>query len=379
MRQNEKRLKSIEDRGHAPADLEQKVDDLAKEIQKFDEVKERLEQAETKLNRPPAGPDSPDGGAEAKARAGAMRKYIRYGEKSLGPDEVKLLSVGSDPEGGYTVTPEMSTRIIEKIFETSPMRDLAMVETISTDALEIPDDLNEANGDWVAEQDVRVETATPKIGVRRIPVHEVYANPKATQKLLDDSSVDVESWLARKIGDKMGRLQNTAFINGTGVGQPRGILTYPAGTTNPGQVQQVNSGSAAALTADGLRSLFFALKSGYIQGANWLMSRNAVEAISKLKDSQNQYLWQPGLQQGEPQSLLSHPIRRMEDMPAVAANSLSIAFGNFREAYTIVDRSGIRTLRDPFSNKPFVSFYSIQRVGGDVTNFEAFVIQKTAA
>jgi HK97 family phage major capsid protein len=277
------------------------------------------------------------------------------------------------------MTSEISQQAIQKVYETSPMRNIATVQTISSDALEIPEDLNEADSGWTSERSARTETSTPQIGVRRIPVHELYAMPKATQTLLDDSRIDVESWLSVKIADKMARIENSAFINGDGVGKPRGILTYLAGTTNPGQVQQVNSGNASSLTADGLRALFYTLKGSYIPNARWLMSRSAIEEVSKLKDSGGSYIWQPGFQEGEPQTLLGHPIERMEDMPQVVANSMSVAFGDFRQAYTIVDRMGLRVLRDPFSSKPFVLFYTTKRTGGDVANFEAFAIQKTAA
>jgi len=151
----------------------------------------------------------------------------------------------------------MSLKIITQVFETSPMRDLATIETISTDALEIAEDLGEAGAGWTNERDPRTETNTPTLGMRHIPVHELYAMPKATQNLLDDAKIDVESWLATKISDKFSRLENEAFITGDGVGKPRGILTYPAGTANPGQVEQVNSGTNAAVTSDGLRSLFY--------------------------------------------------------------------------------------------------------------------------
>lgn len=380
VRRNDERLAAIEKKGHADPLLEEQVDRIAGELQDLNEVKESLGRIETQLNRPGfeiAQPGATDPAA-AKRKA-AVLKYLRKGEGALNPDEKKVLAVDSDPDGGYWVTPEMSSQVISKVFETSPMRNVATIETISTDALEIPDDLNEADSGWTSERGVRNETNTPQIGVRRIPVHELYAMPKATQTLLDDAKIDIESWLSRKVADKLARLENTAFINGTGSGQARGILTYPAGTTNPGQIEQINSENASAITADGLRSLFYALKSPYVNDARWLMSRSTVESISKLKDSSNQYLWEPSLQAGEPQTLLGHPIERMEDMPAVAANSLSIVFGDWKQAYTIVDRTGIRVLRDPFSSKPFVLFYTTKRTGGDVTNFEACVIQKTAA
>ena len=376
---NDQRLAEIQKKGYADPLLEEQVDRVAKEIQNLTEVKSRLEQVETKLERPGFGRHEIENSDPiSRERKEAVTHYLRKGEGFLTPQETKLLASDSDPDGGYWMTAEISQQAVKKIFETSPMRNISTVETISTDALEIPEDLNEADSGWTSERSARTETNTPQIGVRRIPVHELYAMPKATQTLLDDSRIDVESWLSMKIADKMARIENSSFINGDGVGKPRGILTYSAGLTNPGQVQQINSGSASALTADGLRKLFYALKSSYIPNARWMMSRSAIEEVSKLKDSSGSYIWQPGFQDGEPQTLLGHAIERMEDMPQVAANSLSVAFGDFRQAYTIVDRMGLRVLRDPFSSKPFVLFYTTKRTGGDVANFEAFAIQKTA-
>ncbi len=377
---NDQRLGEIQKKGYADPVLEEQVDRVAKEIQNLAEVKERLERIETKLERPILGKhesDKPD--PFSSERKEAVVHYLRKGEGFLTPQEIKLLATDSDPDGGYWMTSGISQQAIQKVYETSPMRNIASVETISTDALEIPEDLDETDSGWASERSARPETSTPQIGLRRIPVHELYAMPKATQTLLDDSRIDVESWLSVKIADKMVRIENSAFINGDGVGKPRGILTYLSGISNPGQVQQVNSESASSLTADGLRSLFYALKGAYIPNARWLMSRSAIEEVSKLKDSTGSYIWQPGSQEGEPQTLLGHPIERMEDMPRVAANSMSVAFGNFRQTYTIVDRMGLRVLRDPFSSKPFVLFYTTKRTGGDVANFEAFAIQKTSA
>ncbi len=377
---NDQRLLEIQKKGSADPVLEEQVDRIAKEIQNLTEVKERIEKVETKLNRPRMALDENEKyDPHSHVRKQAVVHYLRKGEGLLSAEEVKLLSSDSDPDGGYWMTPEISEHAVQKVFETSPMRNLATVETISTDALEIPEDLNEADSGWTSERAARPETNTPQIGVRRIPVHELYAMPKATQTLLDDSRIDVEMWLSMKIADKMSRIENASFINGDGTGKPRGILTYTAGMTNPGEVQQINSGNASSLTADGLRTLFYTLKSPYIPNAKWLMSRSAIEEVSKLKDSSGSYIWQPGFQEGEPQTLLGHAIERMEDMPQVAANSLSVAFGDFSQAYTIVDRMGLRVLRDPFSSKPFVLFYTTKRTGGDVTNFEAFAIQKTAA
>ncbi|MGP0628936.1 phage major capsid protein [Nitrospina sp. 32_T5] len=375
---NDQRLSELE-KGRQDPLLGNQVDRLGHEVQDLNEIKSRMERIETQLNRPifDSGPAStfhvdPE-------RKQAIHTYLRKGEGALSPHEVKLLSVDSDPQGGYWVTSEISQRVITQIAESSPLRHLAAVETISSDALEIPEDLSDTEVGWTSETGVRSETDTPTIGVRRIPVHELYAMPKATQKLLDDARVNVEEWLSHKIAAKMSYVENSAFINGDGIDKPRGLLTYPAGTTNPGQVRQVNSGHASQITADGLRAAFYALKTPYIRHARWIMSRSTIEVISKLKDGGGSYLWEPGLKEGEPQMLLGHPIERMEDMPSVSANALPIAFGDWKQAYTIVDRSGVRVLRDPFSAKPFVLFYTTKRTGGDVTNFEALVIQKIAA
>ncbi len=371
---NDQRWDALQKKGHADPLLEEQVDRIGSDVQRLSEMKERLERVETRLNRPAfASHSAPLTGRDGELKE-AMVKYLRTGDFN----ECKLLSIDGDPQGGYWVGSETSDRVAKKMHETSPMRNIAAIESISSDALEMTEDLNEADAGWTSERAPRTESATPSIGVRRIPVHELYAMPKATQNLLDDARVDLESWLVNKVADKISRLENSAFIDGDGVGKPRGILTYPAGTTNPGQVEQINSGVDGAADADGLRNLFYALKSPYLTNAKWLMRRSMISAVSKLKDSSGNYLWEPGLTLGEPQTLLGHSIERMEDMPALASNSLSIAFGDFQQAYTIVDRVGVRVLRDPYSAKPFVLFYSTKRTGGDVVNFEALVIQKMA-
>lgn len=272
----------------------------------------------------------------------------------------------------------MSARIVEKLFESSPMRELATVETTTSSSWEYLPDTDEPGSGWVGETQARPETTSPEIKKGEIVVHELYAEPRATQKILDDAGVNVEAWLGRKVGGKFGRDEATAFVSGNGVGLPRGILTYPAGTAWA-QIEQVNSGSASTLTGDGLIDLETALKAPYRARAVWLMNRTTQAVVRKFKDGQNQYLWQPGLAQGVPPTLLGYPVRLADDMPVVAADALAVAFGDFREAYTIVDRLGIRILRDAFTAKPFVKFYTTKRVGGDVVNFEAIKIQKVAA
>ena len=258
------------------------------------------------------------------------------------------------------------------------MRQVASVEEVSSDALEIIEDKDAADAGWTTETGTRSDTTTPQISKKTIPVHELYAQPKATQKLMDDSSIDIESWLAGKLSDIFSRKENTAFISGDGVGKPRGILTYAAGT-NWGEIEQINSGVSGSITADAIVLLTYALKEDYANRASFLMNRAAVQDVRLLKEATtNQYLWQPGLAAGAPDTLLGAPVIQAADMPTPAADSLSIAFGDFGSGYQIVDRTGVRILRDPFTDKPFVKFYTTKRVGGDVTNFEAIKLMKLA-
>lgn len=313
-----------------------------------------------------------------KAWAESFSTYLRANDDR--EIDAKALSAGSNPNGGYLVPVATSARVIAKIFESSPIRQLAMVENIGTDTLELPIDIGEGACGWVGEEQTRATTDTPTVGVQRIPVHELYAKPKATQKFLEDAAINVEQWLAMKTGDKMGRTEATSFVSGTGVNQPRGILTYTAGSAGVrGTIQQVASGHATLITGDVITKMPLKIKSAYLSNARWLMKRSSIEAVMLLKDGQGQYLWRPGLQAGVPSVLGGYPLMPADDMPAIGAGALPIAFGDFRAGYTIVDRLGITTLRDPYSAKPFVEFYSRKRVGGDVVDFEAFALVVVAA
>jgi HK97 family phage major capsid protein len=319
------------------------------------------------------------GAADMDGYKAAFDTFIRKGEEVMGPDERKALSVGTDPDGGYVVNPDLSGRIVLRVFETSPMRAYASVQVISSDALEGLFDLNQASSGWVGETDSRAETATPQLGKWRIPAHELYAKPRATQKLLDDASINMESWLAAKVSEKFARDEANAFVVGNGVNRPRGFLTYPAGTTLPGQIEQFPTGASAALAAapdggDALINALYGLKQQYRANATWFMNRATTRLVRRAKDADGAYIWSPGIQAGQPATLLGYPVAAFEDMPDPAAASLSIAVGDMREAYQIVDRLGIRTLRDPYSAKPYVEFYTTKRVGGDVVNFEAIKI-----
>lgn len=406
---NDQRLREIERRGAADPLTDMKVNRLNGEISRAldaaDAAKRRVDQIETAISRSPAH-GSGDEWKEAEMfmleRKGrieqdlgidgyrqyksALRSYLRKNNAGGGVDEIKALSAGSDPDGGYTVTPDLSGRIAQLVRDTSPMRQVASVITIGTDALEGIHDLNEATSGWVGETESRPETAAPKIGEYRIPVHEQYAEPRATQKLLDDSLFNVEEWLAAKIAERLARMENESFVTGNGVKKPRGFLTYAAGTPSASGfsvIEQVLSGGSGDFAdenpGDALISLVYALKSAYREKAVFMMKRSTLAEVRKLKDGNDNYIWQPDFQMKQGGTLLGFSVVEAEDMPDITAGSLSIAFGDFSAGYQIVDRQGIRILRDSFTAKPYVKFYTTKRVGGDVVNFEAIKLMKFAA
>jgi HK97 family phage major capsid protein len=333
------------------------------------------------LNRSMSGAMPADNLNAYRATAAA---YYRKGMDGLNDVERKALSVGGDPTGGYVVHPDMSGRIVTKVHETSPMRAYASVQTISSDALEGLYDLELAGAEWVGELQTRSETTTPTLGAYRIPAHELAAKPRISQKMLDDAEINIEQWLAEKIALKFSLAESTAFTTGDGVAQPRGFLTYTSGTTNPGTIEQIVSGVNGNLAAspaggDTLLDALYSLKQQYRANATWFMNRTTTKLVRKAKDSDGAYLWAPGIAAGQPASLFGYPMAAFEDMPDPETDSLSIAVGDMRAAYQIVDRIGIRTLRDPYSAKPSVEFYTIKRVGGAVLNFEALKLIKLAA
>lgn len=318
--------------------------------------------------------------------AAGLDTYMRVGADNRRFSEARnLMEVGSDPAGGYTVTPDMSGRIIKKIFETSPARQLFGVVSIGTDAIEGMIDRDDLDSGWVGEKQPRPETGTPELGKWRIDVHEQYAMPKVTQKLLDDSGFDIEGWLAAKVADKFARTENSATFSGDGVNKPRGILTYQTAATNDAtrawQVfQHIASGSTSTISdTNFLIDLVFSLKAAYRANAGWTMNRKTLAEVRKLKDGDGNYLWQPDFTQRQGGALLGYGIVEAEDMPDIASNALSIGFGDFKSAYQIVDRMGIRVLRDPYTEKGFVKLYTTKRIGGDALDFDAVKFMKFAA
>jgi len=298
---------------------------------------------------------------------------LRMDEKQIAPEQYKRLSVGVDPDGGYTVTPFMASQILNRMFESDPIRQLATIETISTDAYEQLVDWSDVNVGWEGETVQGTETTTPQLNKKRIQVHNMYARVYATQQLLEDSSINIEAWLSNRASERMGRFESAAFVTGNGIGKPRGFLTYADGTSF-GQVERVNMGAAAAITADGLIRVKYSLKEFFLNRGTWLVNRQTIRDIMLLKDGVGNYLWKPSIANDGNSTILDLPVRMSTTMPVVAANALSVALADWREAYYIVDRLGITVQRDPYTAKPFVEFYFRKRLGGDVMNWDAIKI-----
>ena len=364
---NDERLDDLEKKGSVDSLTEEKVNRLNDFLEK---AQNRLTRLETASGRPLLAA----GSEQDTAEKGTFFSYLRKGTEGF---EQKSLSSLNDASGGYLIPHSMLNKIYSTMVITSPMRSISRVTDISMDALELLQEKGMAEVGWVAETAERPETSTPELRKIRIAVHQIYAKPRASQKLLDDATVDIETWLAQKIAEKMTLSENAAFINGDGNGKPKGFLTYESvevGKGEWGKFEAILTKSSDALTdGDVLVETFHTLKAQYLNGAKWLMSRSAMAAIRKLKGENKQYLWQPSMIEGTPPTLLGSPVLIADDMPAldVKKAGTAIAFGNFREAYQIVDRAGLHVLRDPFSAKPYVEFYATKRVGGDVINFDA--------
>lgn len=321
-------------------------------------------------------------------------RFLKVGDRDHAVQAA--MQVGSDPDGGYWVPTQMSNRIIKRMFETSPMRQVATVMSIPTDSVAFPTDTNDATtGGWVGETTARTTTATPTIGEQTIYVREQFAQPRVTQKLLDMATIDVEGWLNAKIADKLVREENDAFVNGDGVAKPRGFMSYKAtavttddATRAWGVLQYVATGAAGAFPdasgipgasdPDSLITLVSKLKPAYRANAIWAMNRGTEAVVRKLKDADGRYMVGMGdLRDGATGfTLLGYPIVTMEDMDDVGSDAFAIAFGDFRAGYVIVDGRGIRILRDPYTDKPYVKFYTTKWVGGDLTDSDAVKLLK---
>jgi HK97 family phage major capsid protein len=329
------------------------------------------------------GEDDPDKAAYGQA----FNKWFRKGDRAvedLGELAVKAkMTTDSDPDGGYLVPTEMDSQIDRVLGTVSAMRQLARVISISTDEFKKLVNMGGAGSGWVGEREGRSETSTPTLRELVFNTAEIYANPAATQKLLDDGSVDIAAWLADEVGVEFAEQEGAAFVTGDGVKKPRGFLAYDTVANASyawGKLGFVISGGAAGFAssnpADAIIDLYYALKAGYRNGASFLTSDAVMKDVRKFKDGQGNYLWAPPTGPDMPATILGKPVVTDDNMPALGSNAFPMAFGNFQRGYLIVDRMGVRVLRDPYTNKPYVHFYTTKRVGGGVQNFEAIKLLK---
>jgi HK97 family phage major capsid protein len=349
---------------------------------------------ETAASRAPAGSSEDETKKLITKRNKLFNEFARLGgnghfdtfldAKSSADPEIKALTTNSDPSGGYLVMPQFAGVIKTYAYESSPIRLLASSTTIGTDTLEYVLDNDANTSGWVGETATRSETTAPTFGNLKIFVNEMYSNPKVSQKMLDDAGIDIESWLAGKVAEEFGRREATAFVTGTGVAQPKGIMSYTASgastasTVAAQQIEQVVTGDASNFTYNGLVNLQNSLKETYQPNAVFLIRRASNTNLMQIKDGQGHPIFNMVFDKnvGTQPTIMGQPVYFAADVAAIATNALAMAYGDIRQAYQIVDRIGIRVLRDPYSNKPYVSFYTTKRVGGGVINAEAVKIGK---
>jgi HK97 family phage major capsid protein len=349
----------------------------------LDAQQRRLDQLSLKGARPALGADSAVRPQPSEHKS-AFHTYVRSGEsEGLRAIETKAMSAGSNPDGGYLVPQELETEIGARLAQISPIRGISGVRQISGGLYRKPFMTTGPSTGWVGETAPRPQTSSPGLDVLSFPAMELYAMPAATSTLLDDSAVDLDDWLAGEIDQAFAEQESTAFVTGDGISKPKGFLAYPVvanASWSWGSLGAIATGAAGGFAAadpsDSLVDLIYALRAGYRQNACFVMNRRTQAQVRKFKDSTGNYLWQPPATASGRASLIGFPLADAEDMPDIAAGSLSIAFGDFKRGYLIVDRQGVRVLRDPFTSKPYVLFYTTKRVGGGVQDFDAIKVLK---
>lgn len=369
------------------ADIERRsADPLTDE--KLARIDRTLSDLSLKMQRPAlASVGSAPASPLATAHKAAFDGYVRRGETApLTSLETKALAASSNPDGGYTVPAEIEARVNASLKSISPIRAIAGIRHVSGNIYKKPFATNGFATGWVGETSSRPETATPALAELAFPTMELYAMPAASPVLLDDSAVDIEQWIAEEVNAVFAQQEGQAFVTGNGINKPRGFLDYPKvanASWSHGNIGFITTGVAGAFPAsdasDKLIDLAYAVSAGYRANGTFVMSRATQAAVRKLKDAQGHYLWQPAAQPGQPSSLMGYPLYESEDMPDIAADSFAIAFGDFKRGYLIVDRVGIRVLRDPYSAKPYVLFYTTKRVGGGMQDFAAIKLLKFGA
>ncbi|MCO5083434.1 MAG: phage major capsid protein [Rhizobiaceae bacterium] len=374
---NDRRLAEIEAKSADVVTVE-KVDRISRAL---DEQKRALDQLTLKKLRPGLGRA---GQAMPSEHKQAFEAYVRSGDdRQLRSPDTKAMSYGSSQDGGYLVPNETETEIGKRLAALSPIRSIASVRQVSAAVLKKPFAITGPATGWVAETASRAQTNTPTLAELSFPTMELYAMPAATATLLEDAVVDLDQWLSSEVEVAFAEQEGTAFVNGDGTNKPRGFLDYETvaeaswAWTKLGYIATGVSGAfAASNPSDTLIDTIYALKAGYRQNANWVLNRKTQAAIRKFKDADGNYLWQPPATPGGRAMLMGFPVVEAEDMPDIATDSFAIAYGDFGRGYMVVDRTGVRVLRDPYSAKPYVLFYTTKRVGGGVQDFDAIKLVK---
>jgi len=376
---NDQRLAEIETRLGADVVTTEKVDRISHAL---DEQKRSLDALSLKALRPALG--SPGARVMPSEHRSAFEAYVRSGDdRLLRSLDKKAMSYGSGQDGGYLVPAETETEIGKRLTALSPIRSIAAVRQVSSAVLKKPFMTAGPATGWVAETAARPQTNSPTLAELSFSTMELYAMPAATQTLLDDAVVNLDEWIGAEVEAAFATQEGTAFVSGDGTNKPKGFLGYTIvdeASWSWGNVGYLATGVSAGLPvsnpSDKLIDLIYALKAGYRQNASWVMNRKVQASVRKLKDADGNYLWQPPASTGGRATLMGFAIVESEDMPDPAANSLSIAFGDFSRGYLVVDRTGVRVLRDPYSAKPYVLFYTTKRVGGGVQDFDAIKLLK---
>lgn len=381
---NDERLAALE-KGEARSELEEKTDRINDELGRLSAAVDELAK---KANRPGAPGAEGDEALQAEHKS-AWLKWVRKGDDAgLADIERKAMNVGTPADGGYAVPIQQDRDIMRLLTDLSPMRQVCRVMTVGTEDYRKLVNLGGTASGWVGETDARPATAGPTLAQLKPSFGELYANPEVTQKALDDIFFNVEGELSQDISESFAVLEGKAFLSGTGTNQPVGLLTAKTSAEADsarafGTVQHIATGVAdnfpAKDPADILIDLIYSMKAGYRTGAQFMVNSMTLATMRKWKDGDGNYIWQPAMQNGQPGSIFGYGYVTNEDMPSAGAGAIPVVFGNFQQAYVIFDRMGIRSLRDPYTNKPFVGFYTTKRVGSMIANTQAVKFLKCAA
>lgn len=375
---NDKRIEAVE----------QEKGKLAGEVETLNGKLSELDQLKSDLEAELAAVKRPGGGTQSKAATEhktAFMQFVRKGnEDGLRELEQKALQTGVDADGGYAVPEELDRTLLDVLKDQVVMRQEANIITVGTSDYKKLVNLHGAASGWVGETDDRPATNTPKLAQIVPFMGEIYGNPQATQTMLDDGFFNVEEWINSELALEFAEQEEVAFTTGNGTLKPKGFLAYPSALTDDktrafGTLQHILSGAAGGVTADAIIKLVYTLRKVHRTGAKFMMNNNSLFQVRILKDSEGNYLWRPGLELDQPSTLAGYGVAENEQMPDVAADAKAIAFGNFKRGYTIVDRIGTRILRDPYTNKPYVGFYTTKRTGGMLADSQAIKLMQIGA